>query len=149
MAKNENAYFLDTQDYTITNFTSSDGTGIKTIVSGATNDSWVYEIFITMSGQATSVPVQFYLSDSADTVNVGLKDLTSTASVNPDQGFSLGYPNPYRMIQGTDNNNMFYRLLDRDQNYYIPLPAGYKIKAQCQTAMTGGTMNFTVFKRNF
>ena len=112
MAKNENAYFLDTQDYTITNFTSSDGTGIKTIVSGSTNDSWVYEIFITMSGQATSVPVQFYLSDSADTVNVGLKDLTSTAAVNPDQGFSLGYPNPYRMIQGTDNNNMFYRLLD-------------------------------------
>jgi hypothetical protein len=146
MAKNTTAYFLANQNYTLVTFTSADSTTIKDLVSGAADDSWVYEVFIT-STEGSQVPITLYISDGS--TDVPIKSLLSTAGVAANQGTVAAAPNPYRLIQAVDNNNIFVRYLDRDQNYYIPLPNGWKLRAKMNSALTSGTMTFMIMKRDF
>jgi hypothetical protein len=146
MAKNTTAYFLANQNYTLINFTSADSTSIKDLVSASTEDSWVYEVFIT-STEGSQVPITIYLSDGSN--DVPIKSLLSTAGVAANQGTSTSAPNPYRLIQAVDNNNIFVRYLDRDQNYYVLLPNGWKLRAKMNSALTSGTMTFMIMKRDF
>lgn len=146
MAKNTTAYFLANQNYTLVTFTSADSTTIKDLVAGAADDSWVYEVFIT-STEGTQVPITLYISDGS--TDVPIKSLLSTAGVAANQGTVAAAPNPYRLIQAVDNNNIFVRYLDRDQNYYIPLPSGWKLRAKMNSALTSGTMTFMIMKRDF
>lgn len=146
MAKNTTAYFLANQNYTVVSFTSADSTNIKDLVTAAVDDSWIYEIFIT-STEGVQVPITLYLSDASN--DIPIKSLLSTAGVAANQGTTVSAPNPYRLIQPGDNNNIFVRYLDRDQNYYVPLPNGWKIRAKMNTALTSGTMKFTILKRDF
>jgi hypothetical protein len=146
MAKNTTAYFLADQNYTLVTFTSADSTSIKDLVSAAADDSWVYEVFIT-STEGSQVPITIYLSDGA--TDMPIKSLLTTSGVAANQGTSTTAPNPYRLIQSSDNNNIFVRLLDRDQNYYISLPNGWKLRAKMNSALTSGTMTFNILKRDF
>jgi hypothetical protein len=146
MAKNTTAYFLANQNYTLVTFTSADSTSTKDLVSAAADDSWVYEVFIT-STESSQVPITIYLSDGA--TDMPIKSLLTTSGVAANQGTTVTAPNPYRLIQSSDNNNIFVRLLDRDQNYYISLPAGWKLRAKMNSALTSGTMTFNILKRDF
>ena len=146
MAKNTTAYFLANQNYTLVTFTSADSTTTKDLVTASVDDSWVYEVFIT-STEGSQVPVTIYLSDGA--TDMPIKSLLTTAGVAANQGTSTTAPNPYRLIQSSDNNNIFIRLLDRDQNYYISLPNGWKLRANMNSALTSGTMTFNILKRDF
>ena len=146
MAKNTTAYFLANQNYTLVNFTSADSTSTKDLVSASADDSWVYEVFIT-STEGSQVPITIYLSDGSN--DVPIKSLLSTAGVAANQGTSTSAPNPYRLIQAVDNNNIFVRYLDRDQNYYVLLPNGWKLRAKMNSALTSGTMTFMIMKRDF
>jgi hypothetical protein len=146
MAKNTTAYFLANQNYTLVTFTSADSTSTKDLVSASADDSWVYEVFIT-STEGSQVPITIYLSDGSN--DVPIKSLLSTAGVAANQGTSTSAPNPYRLIQAVDNNNIFVRYLDRDQNYYVLLPNGWKLRAKMNSALTSGTMTFMIMKRDF
>jgi hypothetical protein len=146
MAKNTTAYFLANQNYTLVTFTSADSTSTKDLVSASADDSWVYEVFIT-STEGSQVPITIYLSDGSN--DVPIKSLLSTAGVAANQGTSASAPNPYRLIQAVDNNNIFVRYLDRDQNYYVLLPNGWKLRAKMNSALTSGTMTFMIMKRDF
>jgi len=146
MAKNTTAYFLANQNYTLVTFTSADSTTTKDLVSAAADDSWVYEVFIT-STEGSQVPITIYLSDGV--TDMPIKSLLTTSGVAANQGTSVTAPNPYRLIQSSDNNNIFVRLLDRDQNYYISLPNGWKLRAKMNSALTSGTMTFNILKRDF
>ena len=146
MAKNTTAYFLANQNYTLVTFTSADSTTTKDLVTASVDDSWVYEIFIT-STEGSQVPITIYLSDGSN--DVPIKSLLSTAGVAANQGTSTTAPNPYRLIQAVDNNNIFVRYLDRDQNYYVLLPNGWKLRAKMNSALTSGTMTFMIMKRDF
>ena len=146
MAKNTTAYFLANQNYTLVTFTSADSTSTKDLVSASADDSWVYEVFIT-STEGSQVPITIYLSDGSN--DVPIKSLLSTAGVAANQGTSTSAPNPYRLIQAVDNNNIFVRYLDRDQNYYVLLPNGWKLRAKMNNALTSGTMTFMIMKRDF
>lgn len=146
MAKNTTAYFLANQNYTLVTFTSADSTTTKDLVTASVDDSWVYEIFIT-STEGSQVPITIFLSDGS--TDVPIKSLLSTAGVAANQGTSTTAPNPYRLIQAVDNNNIFVRYLDRDQNYYVLLPNGWKLRAKMNSALTSGTMTFMIMKRDF
>lgn len=141
MAKNTVGYFLADQSYTQTSITN---TTLTTIVTGNTDDSWVYEILIT-STCTQAVTGTLY-------INVGgadfpIKKILAANPILANQGTATA--NPYRLIQPADGGQVMYRLLDRDQNYYIPLKSGQTLKFQVDGGLINGAINILVIERDF
>ena len=49
----------------------------------------------------------------------------------------IATPDPLRLIQAP-SGFVVNRVLDRDQNYYIPLPAGWKLRMRVNVAILAG-----------
>jgi len=148
MAKNTTGYFLNKQVIERTAFTSADGTTVKSIFTAATGgeDSWIYDIVIT-STAPDAEDATIYLSDGTN--DIVIKQLLSPNNILANQGTGASSPNPLRLLQSSDGNQITVRYLDRDQNYFIPLPVGWTLKAKMNTTITSGTVTFLVISRNF
>lgn len=147
MAKNTTAYFLNQQVITTTIITSTDGTGPVEILRAAENDSWVYEVLIT-STNTSALEGKLIIDDG--TTSVIIKQLLSPNNILAEQGTGTASANPLRLMQSSDGNQITFRLLDRDQNYYLPLPTGWKLYLRLNTAVDSGEeVSVSVFSRNF
>lgn len=142
MAKNTVGYFLNTQSYTQTTIS---GTTLTTIVTGNTEDSWVYEILITTNSTSPVLGTVYINTGGTD---FPIKKILAASPIQAGQGTATA--NPYRLIQPADGGQIMYRLLDRDQNYYIPLKVNHTLKFQVDSGLsTGATVNILVFERDF
>lgn len=147
MAKNTVGYFLNKQVLQTTTFTSTDGTAVKSIFTAAAEDSWVYDIIIT-STAPDAEDATIYLHDGTN--DIVIKQLLSPNNILALQGTGASSPNPLRLLQASDGNQITVRYLDRDQNYFIPLPVGWTLRAKMNTGVaSGGTVTFLVVSRNF
>lgn len=129
MPKNEIPYLLQNDVYVVSSFLNADGTTIKDICTAGTEGSYVYELQITAT-ITTTRDITLYLSDGTQDIPIKL------ITVGVSQGTVIGSPDPMRLIQGS-----FFipgRLLERDQNYYIPLPSGWKLRMKANVAITSG-----------
>lgn len=146
MAKNTTAYFLNKQVIQRTTFANADGTTIKSIFTAAPEDSWVYDIVIT-STVASAMDATIYLYDGTN--DIVIKQLLSPNNILANQGTGISSPNPLRLLQSSDGNQITVRLLDRDQNYFIALPVGWTLRAKMNSTIASGTVTFLVMSRNF
>ena len=73
----------------------------------------------------------------------------SPNNILANQGTGSGSPNPLRLLQASDGNQITVRLLDRDQNYFIALPVGWTLRAKMNSTIASGTVTFLVMSRNF
>lgn len=142
MAKNTTAYFLANDVYVRTTFVNADGTNIKSICPSGADGSYVYEIQITGDNTATR-DITLYINDGTNDIPIKL----STVAIN--QGNVIGTPDPLRLIQPV-TGFIVGRILERDQNYYIPLPTGFSIRMKVNTAVTAGqTITVLVNRKDF
>jgi hypothetical protein len=144
MAKNTTGYFLSTQSWVFFNNVTS--TTAFELLTGVADDTWVYDIVIT-STASNALSAQLYLLNGTDQIR--LKTLTQTLNNQILIGQGTNTANPLRLMQASDGNQITVRFLDRDQNYYIPVPNGVTLMFKLDTAPTGGTINIAVFKRDF
>lgn len=121
---------LQNDVYTRTLFENSDGTNIKDICSAGTEGSYVYEISLTGTNSTTR-DVTLFLNDGTNDITIKL----ATVAIN--QGTIIATPDPLRLIQAP-SGFVVNRVLDRDQNYYIPLPAGWKLRMRVNVAILAG-----------
>lgn len=131
MAKNTTAFFTKQERIpTRVTFANADGTNIKDICSAGADDSRLMEVLITSTDSAVK-EMTFYLNDGTNDIPIKL------CSIAINQGNVIATPDPVRLINSTNFING--RLMDRDQNYYLALPAGYKLRAKCNSAVTAAT----------
>jgi hypothetical protein len=130
MAKNTTPYLLQNDVYTRQTFVNADGTTEKIICSAGTEGSYLYMINISADINAARDMV-LVIHDGTNSTPI--KFLT----VGINQGNTIASPDPIRLLQA-DANFIVGRLLDRDQNYYIPLPAGFSIRARMISAVPSG-----------
>ena len=128
--KNTTPYMLQNDVYTRTLFENADSTTIKDICVAGTDGSYVYEISLTGTNSTTR-DVTLFLNDGTNDIPLKL----ATVAIN--QGSVIGTPDPLRLVQPTIGF-VIQRLFDRDQNYYIPLPAGCKLRMRVNAAITAG-----------
>lgn len=147
MAKNTTAYFLNKQVIERTEFTSTDSTTAKSIFTSASEDSWVYDIIIT-STVASNMEATIYITDLNNN-DIVIKQLLNPNYILANQGTGSISPNPLRLLQSSDGNQITVRYLDRDQNYFIALPVGWTLKAKMNTTISSGAVTFLVVSRNF
>lgn len=145
MAKNTAGYFLSTQNWVFLNSLTS--TTAQTLLTGVADDTWVYDIVITNSGN-NALNARLYLEDASGN-QIMLKVMTSGLSNQILAGQGITTANPLRLMQASDGNQITVRFLDRDQNYYIPVPTTVKLVFKLDTAPTSGSVNVAVFKRDF
>ena len=128
MAKNKEAYFTKQERIERQTFVPADGTTIKDICTAGADDSRLMEVLITSTDTAAK-DITFYLNDGTNDTPIKL------ATVAARQGDIITTPDSLRLL---NSNSGFIngRLFDRDQNYYIPLPAGYKLRAKCNAAVS-------------
>ncbi len=148
MAKNTTAYFLHKQVLEQTRFDASHTTTIRDIFTPATEDAWVYDIIIT-STYNVSVGATIYLHEISTGINIPIKRLTGSNLILANQGTSGTSANPLRLLQSSDGNQLTVRLLDRDQNYYLTVPTGWKLRASMENTVASGIVTFLVMSRNF
>lgn len=142
MAKNTTPYMLQADVYTRTTFVNADGTTIKDICSAGADGSYAYEIQIT-SDDTAAKDITLYMNDGVNDVPIKLATVAIT------QGNVIATPDPLRLIQQS-TGFIVGRLLDRDQNYYIPMPTGYKLRMKCNTAVTATkTITVLVNRKDF
>lgn len=146
MAKNTTAYFLNTQTWVFLNNLTA--TTAQTLLTGVADDTWVYDIVITNSGN-NALNARLYLEDASGSNQIMLKIMSSTLSNQILAGQGITTANPLRLMQASDGNQITVRFLDRDQNYYIPVPDTVKLVFKLDTAPTSGSVNVAVFKRDF
>ncbi len=144
MAKNTTGYFLSTQSWVF--FNSVTSTTAFELLTGVADDTWVYDIVIT-STASNALSAQLYLLNGTDQIR--LKTLTQTLNNQILIGQGTTTANPLRLMQSSDGNQITVRFLDRDQNYYIPVPNGVKLMFKLDTTPSGGSVNIAVFKRDF
>jgi hypothetical protein len=147
MAKNTTGYFLSTQSWVFFNNVTSPTTPVE-LLTGVADDTWVYDIVIT-STASNALNAQLYLLNGTDQIR--LKTLTQSLNNQILIGQGTTTANPLRLMQSSDGNQITVRFLDRDQNYYIPVPNGVKLMFKLDTTPTGagGSVNIAVFKRDF
>jgi hypothetical protein len=145
MAKNQAAYFLSTQSWVFSNPISNQTAVL--LLTGDADDTWVYDIVVT-STATNALDAELYL-ESAGGIKLPLKRLISPGNaILIGQGTSTA--NPLRLMQASDGNQITVRLLDRDQNYYLPVPSGVKLYFKLNTTpSSGGSVTVGVFKRDF
>lgn len=133
---------LQNDVYTRTTFVNADGTNIKDICAAGTDGSYVYEIQV--SGDITTTrDITLFANDGTNDIPIKLATVAIT------QGTVIATPDPLRLIQPA-TGFIVGRLLDRDQNYYIPLPVGYKIRMRVNTAVTAGqTITVLTHRKDF
>jgi hypothetical protein len=142
MAKNTTAFMLKEDVVTRTTFVNADGTTIKDITPASVDGTYVYEIEIT-SDDTAAKDVTLYLNDGTNDIPIKL----ATVAIN--QGSIIATPDPLRLIQPS-SGFIVGRLLDRDQNYYIPIPVGDKLRMKCNVAVTATkTIVVNVKAKNF
>lgn len=133
MTKNTTPYLLKEDAVPqITAFQNSDGTNWKDVAVADVEGSYLYDILIR----------------STDTVarNISFRVVTPSGNyilffgrlVPASTGNTTSNTTPLRMING---DSLFFpnRLLDRDQNYYVPLAVGCKIQARMEAAVSLST----------
>lgn len=145
MAKNQAAYFLSTQSWIFFNGIANQTAQL--LLTGDTDDTWVYDIVVTSSA-SNALNATLYIEQANPSSNqIVLKKLISPNNILAGQGITTA--NPLRLMQSSDGNQNTVRLLDRDQNFYLPVPAGVKLYFKLDTTPTAGTVNVAVFKRDF
>jgi hypothetical protein len=133
MPKNTTPYMLKEDAVPlITLFEPSDTTNWKDVAIADTEGSYLYELLIR----------------STDTVarNISFRLVTPSSNyiiyfgrlIPANTGNNSSTPSPIRMING-DSLFLPNRLLDRDQNFYIPLAVGCKIQARMEVTVTTAT----------
>jgi hypothetical protein len=127
-------------------FNSVTSTTAFELLTGVADDTWVYDIVIT-STASNALSAQLYLLNGTDQIR--LKTLTQTLNNQILIGQGTTTANPLRLMQASDGNQITVRFLDRDQNYYIPVPNGVKLMFKLDTTPSGGSVNIAVFKRDF
>lgn len=142
MAKNTTPYMLQADVYTRTTFVNADGTTTKDICAAGADGSYVYEVQIT-GDISTTRDITLFANDGTNDIPIKL------ATVAISQGNVIGTPDPLRLIQPA-TGFIVGRLLDRDQNYYIPLPTGWKLRMRVNTAVTAGqTITVLAHRKDF
>lgn len=127
---------------THTLFENADSTTIKDICVAGAEGSYVYEISLTGTNSTTR-EVTLFLNDGTNDIPIKL----ATVAIN--QGTVIGTPDPLRLIQPTAGF-IVGRLFDRDQNYYIPLPTGWKLRMRVNLAVTAGqALTVLVHRKDF
>lgn len=121
---------LQNDVYTRTLFENTDGTNIKDICSAGTEGSYVYEICV-IGTNSTTRDLTFFINNGSNDIPIKF----ITLAIN--QGNVITTPDPLRLIQSS-SGFIACRLLDRDQNYYIPLPSGFKLRMRVNTTITAG-----------
>ncbi len=130
MTKNTTAYMFKNDVYNKTSFEVADGTTIKDIATSGIEGMAVYEILIN-ANTLVAKDIIIYLND-------GVQDIPlKYASIPAAFGMSNAFPDPSRFIQ-SPTNFIANRVLDRDQNYCIPLPVGYKLRMKVTSSMVSG-----------
>lgn len=143
MAKNKEAFFLANDVYTRTQFVNADGTTIKDICMAGADGSYVYVINIT-STDSVARTVTLFLNDGTNDIPIKF-----AVAVGIQQGNIANLPDPVRLVQ-SNSGFILGRILDRDQNFYIPLPAGWKLRARMDSSVTNGTaITFIVHRKDF
>jgi len=141
MTKNTTGYFLKDDVYTRTVFQPADTTTIKDIATAGANGSYVYLLNITSENTGASA-MTIYMSNGV--VDVPIK----IPSIINNYGNSAANPDPLALIN-VDISFIVGRVFDRDQNYYIPLPAGWKLRAKLNATIPTGNMTFLVHQKDF
>lgn len=153
MAKNTIAYFYkEDSSPTITRFNNSDGQTFKEVFTAGSDDSHL----MVMNVSSTDSSARFIdifiaptgtISANVPTAGVVLK---TQVSVNINQGNSSNFPDPLRLIQ-SNGGFVVSRLLDRDQNFYIPVKSGWSIFVRVSgTAVTlGSQISVLTIAKNF
>jgi hypothetical protein len=142
MAKNTTPYMLKADVYTRTTFVNADGTTVKDICTAGADGSYVYLLQLT-GDNTTTRDITLFMHDGTNEVPIKL----ATVAIN--QGNVIATPDPLRLIQPA-SGFVVGRLLDRDQNYYIPLPAGCKLRMRVNTAVASGqTITVLTHRKDF
>lgn len=143
MAKNKEAYFLSNDVYTRTQFVNADGTTIKDICTAGADGSYVYMINITSTDTVTR-NISLFLNDGVNDIPIKVGIILAI-----NQGNVASTPDPLRLIQA-NIGFVVTRILDRDQNYYIPLPAGWKLRARADAAISpSSAITILVHRKDF
>lgn len=143
MPKNQIPYFLKDDVYTRTQFLNADTTSIKDICTAGENGSYVYMINIT-STDSVARTTTLFLNDGTNDIPIKFG-----VSIGIQQGNIANLPDPVRLVQ-SNSGFILGRILDRDQNFYIPLPAGWKLRARMDSSVTNGTaITFIVHRKDF
>lgn len=143
MAKNTTGYFLSTQEYKQTTISTAGSATLLTTAS--VNDSWLYDVLVTTN---STDPVLGTLSIDNGSGAFNLKKILAASPIQPEQGTNTA--NPYRLIQSSDGSQVIYRFLDRDQNYYIPLPSGSSLYFTVDSGLSAGSSaSLLTFLRSF
>ena len=114
--------------YTKTLFTHTDGTTPKDIAVGGDNGIGVYEIMLNVN-TSVATNIILFLYDGENDIPI------KYSSVAAGIGMSNSSPDPLRFIQPSVNF-LVNRVLDRDQNFCIPLPAGWRLRMRMVAALT-------------
>jgi hypothetical protein len=128
MAKNTTPYFWKQTRRTSFSFVNATGTTAQTICTAGADDSGVYEILCT-SDDTVARDMTFYINDGATDSEILL------ATVSIQQGTVITNPQPLRLINNIINF-IAGRELDVNQNYFVPLQAGWSIKAKVNVAVS-------------
>lgn len=131
--KNKDSFFWrqDTEPK-VTKFTPSDQNNFKDVFTGPNEDGAMHVLNISSTDNNTRVIDVYYAPTytdgnltTANIVNNGVP-LRSNVTIVALEGTSSSFPNPLRLVQ---SNGQFIasRLLDRDQNFYVQVKAGWSV----------------------
>jgi hypothetical protein len=144
MAKNTIPFLLKEDAVPIvTIFDNSDSTNWKDVAIAETEGSYLYELLIRSTDTvARNMSFRIVTPDSDYILYFGRLIPANTGNI-------AASPSPIRMIN-VDTLFLPNRLLDRDQNYYVPLPVNCIIQARMEVAVTSATeVSVTSIIKNF
>lgn len=151
MAKNTQPFFYKEDKRTLTFFETADSTNFKQIAVAGADGSHVFEILIA-STDTVARQIEFWAAPTATAANAATEGFPLKVSVAIAIGLGTltAQPDALKLINFSANF-INERLLDRDQNYYIALPAGYYLYArQSLGAVTAATkVSVCVIQKDF
>ncbi len=139
MPKNKEVFFYKEDTSKITRFIDTTGNNFLEVFVAGSEDSHLFILNITSTDTAAKF-IDFYESESGNVNNVLTNGVPvkSGVAINIGQGTGTDFPDPIRLMQA-NGNFIVGRLLDRDQNFYYPVKAGFSIYARIRgTAVTTG-----------
>lgn len=143
MPKNTTPYLYNQDSKEFQSFANADGTSWKTVATAGADGSGLYELSI-VSTDTVARNMSFRVVNGANNATI-----RSGQVVAANQGNNSANPAPLRLIQEL-SNFLSIRLLDKDQNYYVPLAVGDTIQARMDVAVTSGqTVSVLAVKKDF
>lgn len=127
MPKTTTPAFTQTIRHQITTFTDTDGTNLKTIATGGTNDSRVIHITISSSDSASNVAF-FAIHNGTDSANIGTCNVPNGS----------GTDGTNSIVIALASTSFLHRRLDNNANPYFELAAGSSVELKLANQITTG-----------